>query len=366
MSIRAMDFTVHHARDCRGPSHLPMTFRKDPHRYTLAIDNRWSIADYWNMINDEHQTVNGKMVLILGVTASGKGRLGFELAQSIGAEIISIDSMKVYRRMDIGTAKPPREARKRVKHHLVDVVEPSDSFSVGTFFDAASDAIEQIKNCKKNIVAIGGTALYIKALLYGLFEGAGSDEQLRDELRARAQAEGLAELHRELTTVDSVAAERINPNDARRIVRALEVYRITGKPISSFQKQWETRQMKHDWTIIGLRREKADASSLINKRVKKMINAGLVDEVKSLLDEEKPLSRQARCAIGYAEIIDHLNGQTSLEDATELIKAHTRRLAKGQRTWFKTFRDVHWLDLEADEPCERIFERAKALLSCRW
>jgi tRNA dimethylallyltransferase len=270
--------------------------------------------------------------------------------------------MKVYRRMDIGTAKPPREARKHVKHHLVDVVEPSDSFSVGTFFDAASDAIEQMKNCKKNIVAVGGTALYIKALLYGLFEGAGSDEQLRDELRARAQAEGLAELHRELTTVDAIAAERINPNDARRIVRALEVYRITGKPISSFQKQWERRQMKHDWTIIGLRREKTDASSLINKRVKKMINAGLVDEVKSLLDEEEPLSRQARCAIGYAEIIDHLNGQTSLEDATELIRVHTRRLAKGQRTWFKTFRDVHWLDLEADEPGERIFERAKALL----
>ena len=318
------------------------------------------------MVNNEQQTVNGKMVLILGVTASGKGQLGFDLAESIGAEIISIDSMKVYRRMDIGTAKPPREARERVEYHLVDVVEPSDSFSVGAFFEAASDAIERIKSRKKNIVAVGGTALYIKALLYGLFEGAGSDEQIRDELRAKAQAEGLAELHRELATVDPVAAERINPNDARRIVRALEVCRITGQPISSFQKQWETRQIKHDWTIIGLRREKADASSRINKRVKKMIDAGLVDEAKSLLGEKEPLSRQARCAIGYAEIIDHLNGQTSLEDATELIKVHTRRLAKGQRTWFKTFTDVHWLDIRADEPGERIFERAKALLSRCW
>jgi tRNA dimethylallyltransferase len=315
------------------------------------------------MVNYEQQTVNGKMILILGVTASGKGRLGFDLAQSIGAEIISIDSMKVYRRMDIGTAKPSREARERLKYHLVDVVEPSDSFSVGTFFETASDAIEQMKSCKKNIVAVGGTSLYIKALLFGLFEGAGSDEQIRNELRARAKTEGLAELHSELTTIDPIAAERIDPNDARRIVRALEVYRITGKPISSFQKQWETRQMKHDWTIIGLRREKTDASGRINKRVKKMINVGLVDEVKSLLDEEKPLSRQARCAIGYAEIIDHLNGQSSLEDTTELIKVHTRRLAKGQRTWFKTFRDVNWLDIEADEPGERIFERAKTLLS---
>ena len=120
--------------------------------------------------------------------------------------------------------------------------------------------------------------------------------------------------------------------------------------------------MKHHWTIIGLRRGKAEASALINRRVKKMINAGLVDEVKSLLDEQEPLSRQARCAIGYAEIIDHLNGETSLEKATELIKVHTRQLAKGQRTWFKTFSDVNWLDVEPDEPPERIFDRAREVL----
>ena len=302
------------------------------------------------------------MILILGVTASGKGRLGFDLAQSIDAEIISIDSMKVYRRMDIGTAKPPRESRERVRFHLVDVVEPSDSFSVGTFFDAASGAIEQVRSRGRNIVAVGGTALYIKSLLYGLFEGAGSDEKIRNELRERAETVGLMELHRELMKIDPVAAERINPNDARRIVRALEVHRITGKPISSFQRQWEQSRTQHDWMIIGLRREKTDASGRINKRVKKMIAAGLVDEVKSLLAEDRPLSRQARCAIGYAEIIDHLNGQTNLEEATELIKVHTRRLAKGQRTWFKTFKDVNWLDIEANEPSERILERAKALL----
>ena len=314
------------------------------------------------MVEDKQQTVNGKMILILGVTASGKGRLGFELAQSIGAEIISIDSMKVYRRMDIGTAKPSRQARERIKHHLIDVVEPSDSFSVGAFLDAASDVIRRTRSSKKNVVAVGGTSLYIKSLLYGLFEGPGNDEKIRDDLLARVQTEGPAELHRELMAIDPVAAERINPNDARRIVRALEVYKITGKPISSFQKQWEQRRMKHDWTVMGLRREKADASGRINRRVKKMIDAGLVEEVKSLLGEEKPLSQQARCAIGYAEIIDHLNGQTTLQEATELIKVHTRRLAKGQRTWFKTFRDVNWLDIEADEPQEGIFERARTLL----
>jgi len=302
------------------------------------------------------------MILILGVTASGKGRLAFDLAEHLDAEIISIDSMKVYRRMDIGTSKPPKEARQRVKYHLIDVVEPSDSFSVGAFIDAASDAMGQIKSRNRKIVAVGGTALYIKSLLYGLFDGAGTDEQIRTELRARAEAEGLAELHRELTKIDPAAAERINPNDARRIVRALEVYQLTGKPISSFQKQWEQRQMKHDWTIIGLRREKADASSRINSRVKKMISAGLVDEVKSLLDEEKPLSNQARCAIGYAEIIEHLSGQTILEDAIESIKINSRRLAKGQRTWFKTFQNVHWLDIAKDETSEQILARTKRLL----
>jgi len=303
------------------------------------------------------------MILILGVTASGKGRLAFDLAESIGAEIISIDSMKVYRRMDIGTAKPPRKARERIPYHLIDMVEPSDSFSVGTFLDAASEAIEQIKNRNIKIIAVGGTALYIKSLLYGLFEEAGSNERIRAELRARAQAEGLAQLHRELTSIDPAAADRINLNDARRIIRALEVYAITGKPISSFQKQWETRRPKDDWTIIGLRRDKTNANSRINKRVKKMIEAGLVDEVRSLLDEEKPLSKQARCAIGYAEIIEYLNGRMNLKDAIEKIKINTRRLAKGQRTWFKTFSNVHWLDIEAEEPGERIFNRVKTLLN---
>ncbi|HUU18362.1 MAG TPA: tRNA (adenosine(37)-N6)-dimethylallyltransferase MiaA [Sedimentisphaerales bacterium] len=307
--------------------------------------------------------VNGKMLLILGVTASGKGRLAFDLAQSLDAEIISIDSMKVYRRMDIGTAKPPAEARRCVKYHLIDIIEPSDSFSVAAFLDAASEAIKQTKSRNKKIIAVGGTALYIKALLYGLFKGPGTNQQIRAELKARAEAEGLVELYCELTNIDPVAAERINPNDSKRIIRALEVYQLTGKPISSLQKQWDRSDTKHDWTIIGLQREKTDTSGRINKRVKKMIVAGFVDEVKCLLAEEKPLSRQARCAIGYAEIIEYLNGQISLEEVTELIKKNTRRLAKNQRTWFKTFKNVHWLDIEPDEPPEKILTRTKILLN---
>ena len=302
-----------------------------------------------------------KKILILGVTASGKSQLAFTLAQSLGAEIISVDSMKVYRRMDIGTGKPPKEAREKVPCHLIDVVEPSESFSVAAFLELAEDAIEQIKGREKPIIAVGGTALYIKALLYGLFEGPGTDEQIRAQLRERAEAEG-AELYRELEKIDPDTAERISPNDTKRIIRALEVYQITGKPISSFQRQWNANKASHNWTIIGLRREKAQESRRINARVKKMIDVGLVDEVKSLLAEDKPLSKQARCAIGYAEIIDHLAGVITLEDTVELIKKNTRRLAKSQRTWFKTFKNVNWLDIQSEEPAEKIQNRAKELL----
>ncbi len=306
------------------------------------------------------------MILILGVTASGKSRLGHELARALDGEIISIDSMKVYRRMDIGTAKPSREGRHEVPYHLIDVVEPSESFSVGLFLDKALAAIADIRGRGKTVVAVGGTALYIKALLYGLFEGPGGDEQIRANLRERAAAEGLASLHAELQRIDPEAADRINPNDAKRIIRALEVYRLIGKPISSLQRQFEAARPRHDWTIIGVRREKAVESRRINARVRRMIDLGLVEEVRSLLAEEKPLSKQARCAIGYAEIIDYLEGRMSLEDAVELIKKNTRRLAKGQRTWFKTFREVRWIDVEAEEPAESVVERARELIAARF
>lgn len=244
------------------------------------------------------------MVLILGVTGSGKGRFGFGLASSVGAEIISIDSMKVYRRMDIGTAKPPKEARQSIKHHLIDVAEPSESFSVGLFLEQAQEAIEQIKARNKPIIAVGGTALYIKSLLYGLFDGPDADEQIRGQLRQRAKDGGLEHLYRKLEIVDPTAAERISPSDAKRIIRALEVYQLTGQPISSLQRQWG-QEATERWTIIGLRRDKAEESKRINGRVQRMVDAGLVDEVGSLLSEDKPLSKQARCAIGYGEIIDY-------------------------------------------------------------
>jgi len=300
-------------------------------------------------------------VLILGVTASGKGRLAFELAKAADAEIISIDSMKVYRRMDIGTAKPSKDVRQQVRYHLIDIVEPSESFSVARFLELAQQAIDDINSRGKNIIAVGGTALYIKALLYGLFEGPGTDESIRQQLRTEAQAKGLEALHKRLEQIDPVAANNIHPNDAKRIIRALEVHTITGKPISSFQKQFDA-EPSSDWVVIGLRRDKAEESKRINARVKRMIDEGLVEEVQRLLAEEKPLSKQARCAIGYAEIIKHLQGKIGLDEAIEQMKKNTRKLAKAQRTWFKTFRQVNWLDIEAAQQQDSILAHILRLI----
>jgi tRNA dimethylallyltransferase len=310
----------------------------------------------------EKEIMKPSKVLILGVTASGKGRLAFDLARQIDAEIISVDSMKVYRRMDIGTAKPSEEIRRQIPCHLIDVVEPSESFSVGRFLELAHQAIADIKSRSINIIAVGGTALYIKALLYGLFEGPGCNESIRQRLRTEAQSQGLDALHKRLEQIDPVAAANIHPNDEKRIIRALEVHTITGKPISSFQKQFDA-EPPGDWVVIGLRRDKAEEGKRISARVKRMLDEGLAEEVRGLLAEEKPLSKQACCAIGYAEIIEHLNGKTSLAEALELIKKNTRKLAKAQRTWFKTFRQVNWLHIEQDESPQSILNRVRRLIN---
>lgn len=300
--------------------------------------------------------------MILGVTASGKAGLAFELARQIDAELISIDSMKIYRRMDIGTAKPSISAQKEVNYHLIDVAEPSESFSVASFLQLADSAAEKIQAKGKPVIASGGTALYIKAMLFGLFEGPGSDEAVRKELNLQLEQTGRAEMHKKLTAVDPDAAVRIHLNDTKRVIRALEVYELTGRPISDFQQQWNGGPKDHNWTIIGLNRPKEVQSSRINARVKKMIQLGLVAETAGLLAEEEPLSDQARCAIGYAEIIEHLQGEISLEDAVEKIKINTRRFAKSQRTWFKTFGSVTWIDIEEDDTPEQILDKTLSIL----
>jgi len=304
---------------------------------------------------------NRRMVrvhFILGCTAGGKGAVGRELARRTGGHVISVDSMKVYRRMDIGTAKPTPAQRAEIPHHCIDIVEPSESFSVARYLQCADQAIARVAAGGAVVLAVGGTALYIKALSEGLFEGPGADPAIRARLRARARKEGLAALHAELGRVDPHAAGRIHPNDEKRIIRALEVFELTGRPISRLQRQWDARRRRYECVFIGLRRSRQDTNRRINARVKRMIEMGLREEVATLLAEPKGLSPQAAQALGYAEMIRHLRGQCSLEEAVEQIKINTRQFAKQQRTWFRRFADVHWIDVAEDDSVEKTADAA--------
>ena len=307
-----------------------------------------------------------RVTFIFGCTGSGKGGLGRALAERLDADILSVDSMKVYRRMDIGTAKPSVEVRRRLRHHLIDVAEPVEEFSVASYVEQAGKAIEDIHNRERPILAVGGTALYVKALSEGLFEGPSADEAIRARLNARAAEIGSPSLHTELQVVDPIAAERIHPNDLRRIVRALEVYELVGRPISALQTQWDAQRTVYDCNYIGLRRDREDQSRRTNQRVRRMVEDGLVDEVRHLLDEDRPLSTTARQAVGYAEIIEHLSGTLPLAEAVEKIKINTRQLAKAQRTWFKRFRQVHWIDLQPDSTAEQVADALIAERGTQW
>ncbi len=289
-----------------------------------------------------------RVIIITGCTASGKGTLARAVAEHLGAEILSIDSMKVYRGMEIGTAKPSAAVRQALPHHLIDVVDPWEPFSAARFVDSADRAVEDIHARGRPVVAVGGTILYLKCWYEGIFEGPTADPAFRRQLRARAQTEGTASLHAELQHKDPDAAGRIHPNDLRRIERALEVYHLTGQPISALQRQWERPGPRRDdwhWIPIGLAREREDNNRRINLRVRKMLAAGLVDEARRLHDDPRGVGDQASQAVGYAELFAHFAGRLALDEAVEQIKIHSRQLAKHQRSWLKRERHLHWLDV---------------------
>ncbi len=307
-----------------------------------------------------------RVITILGTTASGKGALGRALAERLGGEIVSLDSMKVYRSMDIGTAKPSAAARAAVPHHLIDVVDPWEPFSAARYVELADAAVTDVHARSRPVVLIGGTMLYFNCFYKGLFAGPSADAAIRSELRERAAREGVEALHGELTRIDPVAAERIHRNDLHRIERAIEVFRLTGTPISTLQAQWETagiRRPDWEWTLIGLRHEREHASRRINERVKRMIAAGLVAEVRRLWEDPRGLSDTARQAVGYSELIEHFEGRSSLDHALELVKVHSRHLAKHQRTWLRRIIGIRWLDLTPEDTVESALPRLAALLT---
>lgn len=301
-----------------------------------------------------------RVVVILGCTACGKGAVARALAEDLGGEVLSVDSMKVYRGMDIGTAKPPADVRARLTHHLIDVVDPWESFSAARFVELADAAVASIHSRGRPVVAVGGTLLYFQFFYKGLFAGPDADPAFRAALRERAAREGVAALHAELSARDPAAAERIHRNDLRRIERALEVLHRTGRPISALQQQWDADDVRRpdwDWRLFALRREREANNRRINERVRKMIAAGLVDEVRRLLADPRGLSPQARQAVGYAELLAHLEGRWDLNEAIERIKINSRRLAKQQRTWLKRMADVRWIDLVDEDSVAGVVER---------
>ena len=331
---------------------------------------------------------------LTGPTASGKSAVAVELARRIGAEIISLDSMALYRGMDIGTAKPTPEQRRNVPHHLIDIIEPHEEYSLAQYVAAAEDCVREIIGRGRLALFAGGTPLYLKGLLRGIFQGPPADWALRHRLAEEARREGSETLHRRLTEVDAGAAARLHPNDTRRLIRALEVYEKTGRPISELQRQFAIGRPAEDCRVFVLDWPKPELHERIDRRVETMFAAGLVDEVRRLLGKmgtgaspdpniatcagrgsepvpifPKPLGKTARQAVGYREVIEHLEGRRGLPETIALVQQHTRQLAKRQNTWFRSLSECRFVALsgqvDAAETAERIVSVGCARHECR-
>jgi len=296
-------------------------------------------------------------LILTGPTASGKSEVGLLLAERLDAEIISMDSMALYRGMDIGTAKPSRADRQRIPHHLFDVLDPWESASLAWWLRAAAECVRDIEARGKRALIAGGTPLYLKGTLHGIFDGPVADPALR----RRLEAEPSAALHVRLAMVDPPAALRLHPNDQRRLVRALEVFELTGRPMSEWQQQFQkqpTRRFPPVW--LDLPRE--TLYSRINHRALAMFAAGLVEEVRRLAELPKPLSKEAQQALGYKEVLVHLEGKRDLQATIAEVQLRSRNFAKRQLTWFRNLRGCERTEVDSKEPASSLADR----LAERW
>jgi tRNA dimethylallyltransferase len=280
-------------------------------------------------------------IIILGPTAAGKTKYAIELAKEKNGEIISADSMQVYQGMDIGTAKPTIEERQGIPHHLIDIRNPDEDWTVSDFVRETQNSKVKIQNKSKIPIIVGGTGLYLWSLLEGFsFPITPADKELRAEL----EKESLSDLYSQLIAADPEAAVKIHSNDKKRIIRALEVYRLTGKPISELQKnRMEPRRLVAG-SIIGLNTDREKLYERINRRVDTMIEKGLIDEVKGLLAKGYNKGLPSMQALGYKQVIDYLDGKYSKEEMIEELKKKTRNFARRQMTWFRRFTGVKWHD----------------------
>jgi tRNA dimethylallyltransferase len=294
--------------------------------------------------------------IICGPTAVGKTALSLELAEKFNGEIISADSRQIYRLMDVGTAKPTLEEQQRVPHHLIDVAWPDEEFNAAKYIEMAGAAIEDVTQREKSAFLVGGTGLYIKALTEGLLDAPGSDPKLRRQLHDRAEVEGSAVLHAELAGVDKVSAERLHPNDLVRIVRALEVFCQSGKPLSELQDAHGFRSERYRTIKIGLVCERSLLYERIERRADLMFEEGLLDEAERIQTAGYDPKLKILRTIGYRQAFACLHGKMSREEALEDLKRATRRYAKQQLTWFRKDKSIIWLESSAD------FDKLKKLI----
>lgn len=303
-----------------------------------------------------------KLVVIIGPTAVGKTALSLELAEEFDGEIISGDSMQVYRGMDIGTAKAEPHELARVPHHLIDIISPAEEYSVAIFQDSATRLITEINQRGRLPFLVGGTGLYIEAVTHRFqFAESAHDQELRERLQRLADTEGVEALHARLAAVDPITAERLHPNDVRRVIRALEIYETTGYTMADYQHR--AKQSPYDLLMIGLTMERGLLYERINQRVDQMIEAGLVEEVRSLLDQGYDASLVSMQGLGYKELIPYLYGEITLEKAINDIKQRTRHFAKRQLSWFRRMEEVHWFDLTDPASRPKTLQSIKQILA---
>lgn len=293
---------------------------------------------------------------LTGPTAAGKTAASLLVAKEIDAEILSLDSMAVYRHMDIGTAKPSLEERAVVPHHLIDLVEPSDDFSVSDYVAHVEIAVSDILARGKTPLFVGGTGLYLRSLLRGVFDGPDADEELRERLDVERLKKGNSWLHQQLQAIDPVSAERLHPNDVRRIIRAIEVHSVTGTPLSEQQNHPPLAKAERPQVVLWVDPPRTWLHDRINRRVDLMMEQGLLREVTLLLQRDPPPGKTARQGLGYRELIEHLEKRCPLAEAVEQIKIGTRQFAKRQYTWFRGLEECEPLPVDGTESAEQIAE----------
>lgn len=310
-------------------------------------------------MEDRRQTT----IIILGPTASGKTAAAVALAERIGGEIVSADAFQVYRGMDVATAKPSAEARRRVPHHLIDILGPDEVYTAARFRSLALKALNEIRGRGKTPLVVGGAPMYIAALAEGLCAAPAADPALRFALEEEERAKGPGFLHGRLAEVDPVSARRIHPRNLKRIIRAIEVFRLTGETISSLQREWrkssedindsrDEESPRADFEKVGLKREPEDLRRRIEERVDEMFAAGLVEETRRLLAAGASGSLTAWKALGYQEVERYLRGGYPREEARKRLVANTRRFARRQMTWWKRDRRIAWIPVKPEEKPE--------------